>query len=298
MNSRKMLEWIRYIRWRWISNFQATWQFSTAQTELNAQEVSIVEALRRRGITKVRLEGNENLLNELTKASYELFQKAWDFEKGTVLPDASDNKNNRSNIAAIENKDFLRVLTPKKLDSESIFIRFALQPSFIRIANHYLGMNAELRAVALWMNYANGGEPSSTQLWHRDGDDFLNVKIFTYLSEVKESNGPFMFIPGTQHLGPLYIEPVASEFGRTTDAEMLEEVEATDWEQCVGQPGDIVFADTTGFHNGSKPKRDYNLMLMVHYASPKALSGKDIEVEGLARNILTSEQRKAISGAL
>lgn len=267
------------------------------QSDIHGEEALILNALKKKGITKVNSYGDKNLLSELQQTSSKLLLKAWDFDNQTIYPGASDNKNSRSDIAAVENKDFLLVLTPKIFESNSIFIKYALQSSFIKIANHYLGMNAGLRAVQLWLNYANEGAPSATQLWHRDGDDFLNLKIFTYLSDVKLANGPFMYIPGTQHLGPRRIQPEASEYGRTNDEQMGEVVNASDWEVCLGNNGDVIFTDTTGFHKGLKPTENYRLMLMIHYASPKALSGKDIAVVGFEGAKFTSEQRKALYSA-
>ena len=61
----------------------------------------------------------------------------------------------------------------------------------------YLGAPAFLYECEAWWQYPRGEshKPSNAQLWHRDRDDFDEVKLFFYASDVDSESGPHAFIP-------------------------------------------------------------------------------------------------------
>lgn len=291
----KLAEKLRHFRWRWIKNGGDAWRYSRTRRKLDTKVSGVVDALKSDGIVNTRGISDPVLFAELHAECIKMLELAWDEDKQCPREGISDGKGDRSMMDARENKDFLRVLTPKSFSPDSIFLRYALQPQLIQIANAYLGMNAQLRAIQLWLNFATDDEAASTQLWHRDGDDFMNLKVFTYLTDVDECNGPFSYIPGTQPLGYRHIAPDQSKYGRTNDAQMQAVVDRQQWKICTGPAGSTVFSDTSGFHNGSKPMKGCNLILMVHFASRAAVSGNDIQLSGDPNPFLSVEQLSAFS---
>lgn len=90
------------------------------------------------------------------------------------------------------------------LPSDNPFVRFALQPAVIGILARALGELPQLDYVLLTLSRSGDPELSYSQLWHRDYDDVRTVKLFVYLTDVKdEADGPFTFLPG----------PVSDRFG-------------------------------------------------------------------------------------
>jgi len=291
----KLAEKLKHFRWRWIKNGGDAWRYIRAQRKLNTPVSDVVDALKAEGIVNTNQVSDSALFVELHAECMKTLAMAWDEERQCPREGVSDGKGDRSMMDARENKDFLRVLTPKSFSPDSIFLRYSLQPKFIQIANAYLGLNAQLRSIQLWLNFATEGEAASTQLWHKDGDDFMNLKVFTYLTDVDEYHGPFSYIPGTQPLGYRHITPEQSKYGRTDNAQMQAQVDRQQWKICTGPVGSTIFADTSGFHNGSKPMKGCNLILMTHYTSRAAVSGNDIRLSGDPGHILSPEQQAAFS---
>lgn len=276
--TRQLIERAKYLRWRWIKNGGDAWRYSHTSHNLDTTAERVVDSLKVEGIVRTNEVSDTALFAELHASCMKILALAWDEETQSPRVGVYDGKGDRSMMGPLENKDFLRVLTPKPLTRDSIFLRYALQPRFIQIANAYLGLNAELRAIQLWLNFATDGEAASTQLWHKDSDDYMNLKVFTYLTDVDENHGPFCFIPGTQPLGSRHITPEQSKYGRTNDTQMQAQIDRQQWEICTGSAGTTVFADTCGFHNGSKPIKGCNLILMTHYTSRAAISTNEIRL--------------------
>lgn len=292
---RRLKDQLRVFVWRWLKNARDAFSYQGRKEPLPSEAQAILKSLRTDGIASSSSLVDKNLFQELSTEARRLFDVSWDPETQRPRPSATDHKGARSGMETIENKNFLANLTPKTLAADSVFLRYALQPAFISLANNYLGMNARMRAVHLWLNYPTDGEPASTQLFHRDGDDVMNLKIFTYLSDVGEANGPFTFVPGTQPLGNRPVDPPENKYQRVTDDDMVQTVPRDHWKICIGKAGDMIFADTCGYHRGLKPTQGYRLMLMVHYASRAAATGSDISLCNSPDGLLTGEQLAALA---
>ena len=153
------------------------------------------------------------------------------------------------------------------LDPQSVYVRFALQPPILQIANSYFGMRTRLRFYNAWHNFATNGPARDSQLWHRDPEDRFILKVFVYLSDVCDGAGPFYYASGSHGKGNLRRLPAGvSQRGarRSSDAEMGLVVPPDSWVKAVGPEGTVIFADTRGFHKGgfarSKERILYNCM--------------------------------------
>jgi hypothetical protein len=286
--------YIRYLWWRWVMNFTNTLRYALYRKQLDTNTANIVAVLRTDGIKVAEAPSDKKLFDELYTTAHMSLREVWDHGSMSPKSYGLDRKGDRASLGRSERKDFLQVLTPRSFATDSIYLRYALQPEFVSIANAYLEQQARLRAIHLWLNYPTEGEAASTQLWHRDGDDFMNLKIFTYLTDVGEKQGPFAFIPGTQPLGRRMLRPEESEHGRTNDEEMRRVVNESDWMICTCDTGSVIYADTCGYHKGVKPIEGFRLMLMVHFASAKAFSGSELMVEEDHISRLANEQLSAI----
>jgi hypothetical protein len=83
-----------------------------------------------------------------------------------------------------------------RLPADNIFVRFAVQPSVLRILSCAFGEIPWLDYVLLSASRYDGDELKFSQNWHRDHDDVKVIKLFAYLTDVNEDgDGPFTFLP-------------------------------------------------------------------------------------------------------
>jgi hypothetical protein len=159
-----------------------------------------------------------------------------------------------------------------EFDAESVFARFALQETFLNIANAYFGMLVKLRYYNVWQTFATVGEARESQLWHFDREDNYILKLFLYLKDVDEGAGPFTYAPKTHRKGKLWgNQPEFSleqNVMRSTDEQMSAVVPKENWVRGIGKKGTIIFADTRGFHKGGEARTDDRLMFTAMFTSP------------------------------
>lgn len=144
------------------------------------------------------------------------------------------------------------------------------------------------------MNFPTGGGAKDTQMWHCDGDDTMNVKLFIYLCDVDETTGPFSFIPETHPVGSLRIRPGTKD-GRASDEEMAQYVPEADWRICVGPSRTTVLVDTCGWHRGLKPTHKVRTLFTCQFTSQKCVYPRSFNLTGSAADTdLSRDQRYAL----
>lgn len=172
-----------------------------------------VEARRRLASTLGIDPRIESCAASLGRDGYVVVNDILDPQALDALSAAGDAKLARADEAArhqsSSNKTFWTRLLDEdfqggQLPTSNPFLRFALQPSVIGVIAKTLGELPQLDTVLLTLSRTESQKLSYSQLWHRDHDDVRTIKMFTYLTDVKdEADGPFTFLPG----------PVSDRFG-------------------------------------------------------------------------------------
>lgn len=148
---------------------------------------------------------------------------------------------------------------------------FALDPAVLAVVHGYYGMHVRWRYQDIWHTFVTDQPPSQSQLWHRDPEDRLILKVFVALEDVDAGAGPFHYAPGTHAKGRARRRPDATVVdGRTPrsdDAQMARVVPPDRWVQAVGPAGTVVFADTRGFHKGGHATERERVLLVTQYLS-------------------------------
>src|ERR671927_356886 len=170
------------------------------------------------------------------------------------------------------------------------FVALSLEQQVVALANAYIGMRSYLRGLEMWRNLPTNEPPKLSQLWHRDWDDVVNLKLFVSLSDVTEESGPFTFAPGTQPGGPRQLDVQ----DRLSDDEMATRIPREEWVVCTGPPGTVVLADTCGYHKGGKPTQGDRLLWTAQFTSGAADAKRNFELADGAPDGLTPEQRWAL----
>ena len=141
----------------------------------------------------------------------------------------------------------------KKVVKHPFILDFALSEDLMEIASNYLNTVPILYAVQLWRgkpNVIKAGSPC----FHLDGLDTSDLRIYMYLNDVSEDNGPFPILPKsaskkilnkTKYSGGV----IADEVYDLIDSDLLNVVK--------GPKGTMLAGDTTQcFHYGSRIKKE------------------------------------------
>jgi hypothetical protein len=191
-------------------------------------------------------------------------------------------------------KPYLTKLLDPSFELDDVFMRIALHPNVLAVANRYMEMRTVLRALDLWLTGPTPGPAIQTQLWHRDGDDFMNMKLFVLFTDVTIAAGPFCYAPRTHPLGSRRDLPERDDHGRSTDEQMARIVPDDEWIVAEGTPGTIVLADTCGYHKQIKPTGEQRLLMMSQYVSGAAHVERALTIASEGAGDLAVDQRYAL----
>jgi Phytanoyl-CoA dioxygenase (PhyH) len=189
---------------------------------------------------------------------------------------------------------FLTKLATGAFEAGHPFAALALHPNALAIANGYLGLRSTLRSLDVWLTKPTPGPAIQTQLWHRDADDVMNVKMFVYFTDVTRAAGPLCYAPGTHPVGARRRLPEHDDQGRSTDEQLRPIVPEADWVYCEGAPATVVFADTCGYHKQVKPESDERLLVVSHYVSGTPWVPRNLELSGADEAALDADQYVAV----
>jgi len=241
----------------------------------------LVEQLRRDGVLitdAATVFGDDALFQEAAREA----QRLYDIPREQV------------DAAAGSKATFLTKLATGSYSLDHPFARLALHPNALAVANGYLELRSTLRALDLWLTQPTEGPAIQTQLWHRDADDVMNVKMFVYFTDVKPAAGPLTYAPRTHPLGSRRELPEHDEQGRSDDAQLAQIVPEGEWVLCEGPRATVVFADTCGYHKQLKPESGERLLAVSHYVSGTPLVPRSLELSGVDEGSLTDDQYVAV----
>lgn len=154
---------------------------------------------------------------------------------------------------------------------------WVMSRSFLNIASLYLQLVPRCGTKQEYVVIATPNEKRGAQLWHRDGSDKKIAKVFVYLNDVSEDNGPFHFIRGTHYKGILrdVMSWTSSPTWPSTDRSdgMLDRYDPLFEGRevvCTGSAGTVIFADTSGFHRGGFCRSGFRRMIELSFYSNAA----------------------------
>ena len=168
-------------------------------------------------------------------------------------------------------KRFLQnVLDVSTLTRESAAVRFALRDDVLAAVSDYLRIVPFLTSIQVFHSDTVDGVPTSSQLYHCDGDDVTQIKIFVYCSDVDVASGPLTVLgaAATTHVQRSTRYWYRS---RLTDEQVDAVVGAGHEHPILGPSGTAAFVDTSRcFHFGSRvaPGAPARLVTMIQYQTP------------------------------
>lgn len=134
-------------------------------------------------------------------------------------------------------------------------------PYILSIAQEYMNTIPINSQTNLWFSVANKlGD--TTQEFHQDFGDVKFLKIFIYLNDVDQNNGPHTYIENSinnKHLPPNY-KP-----SQRLTKNWVDKYYKNDVKQLTGKKGSILFVDTFGFHKGGTLLKGHRILLQLEF---------------------------------
>jgi hypothetical protein len=258
--------------WRYLYNFAPTLTYQFNRHSLSEEGRRVAEELNRKGVAITSVEKLLGVNSPYEQLSSDVARLERDLADDLLSARAAAESD-----TTVGKKTFIYMLLGDcpRLEPESIYARFALQEPILRIANAYFGMYTRLRYYNVWRTFATRDKPRESQLWHRDREDQLILKMFVYLSDIDDGAGPFTYVPGSHRKGKLRCEPdyfLEDNVRRSNDEQMSKVAPRDGWISCTGPKGTIVFADTGGYHKGGEARERDRLIYTCMFTSPASES--------------------------
>ncbi len=197
---------------------------------------------------------------------------------------------NEVNLVQKDKKRFLlsyfgRTHAKITLDTTNPFFDFYLSDSIIAICSEYLGYIPQLNYLSIEKTIPinEGLPPTHSQNWHRDPEEKRTLKVFIYVNDVDDNNGPFIYIKGSQATGKSKysrVFPQTLPYGSyPSDVEIDSLVNQKDMITAVGKKGTVIFCDTSGLHRGGLATKGERIMSTGFYPSKKWTESPGVIIE-------------------
>jgi hypothetical protein len=138
----------------------------------------------------------------------------------------------------------------------------------LNVVRGYLRTEPYLNQAEVWWDKYEPGLEKDSQTFHIDGEDPILLKVFIYLSNVDSKSGPFMYIKKSHKFLNQFFGIMRHGVASLTADNISGSMKKREYE-ASGNAGDIIFADTNGFHRGKKISKDSNgrILLMLSFVS-------------------------------
>lgn len=137
-------------------------------------------------------------------------------------------------------------------------------PLIIEIISRYLGIKKpKLIHLCMWWTFKSNntlGSSEAAQLYHYDLDHIKWLKVFIYLTDVGNDDGPHVYIPKSHISGNKNYKLLERGYSRVNDDEMREQ-QKIEPKRVLGPAGSIIIGDTKCFHKGSPVISNSRLVL-------------------------------------
>ena len=149
-------------------------------------------------------------------------------------------------------------------DLKPIF-KFLAQPAVFNAVASYLNEKPVLAQINLAYTAPNN-EISSSQLFHRDMQDRVQVHLYVPIWKMTEENGPFTFYSGPTT--DRFVEEYKKDFVRLNDDEVFSVIGTSDLKKISAEPGDLFFVNPFRcLHYGARCRSKPRLVMIVNFTS-------------------------------
>jgi len=166
--------------------------------------------------------------------------------------------------------------------------RLGIEPPVLAVVNSFYQLWSKLNQYGMKISLPKGEGSMAprigAQSWHRD--QWEQVKLFLYLTDVDERNGALEYIPESRR-GGRYADlcPMPSGLGpegylHTREGLVEERVPEEGRIVCSAPRGSLVFCDSAGLHRGGYAVTHCRLVSTWAYYRPSAKTDRDFRCVG------------------
>lgn len=210
----------------------------------------IIDTLNEKGYAKVESFLDKTEIDNLKNATEKVFDSGNNLWRGQNKP--QDELRDEHLFVAVE----------QPLLNVSETHDFAFREEFIDIAKGYLECFPALGSLNLRKTFVNDLNEAETQLFHVDPNSPKFLKMFIYLNDVNTiEDGPFCYVEGSHKVK---FEGWQEKY-RWKHDEIVDIYGKDKVKYLTAKKGDLLIADTNGWHRGTKCINSERTMLTLDY---------------------------------
>ena len=210
----------------------------------------------------------------------------------SILNDAKHpaNQNKVSQTNARKDKLYIQVLQPFLNVPE--ILPFVFDDRIVDIAGAYLDCIPALGTCNLRKSFLTTLPEGGTQIYHVDPNSPRFLKFFIYLNDVDMDGGPFCYVEGS-HTKKFEIDGFNWNQQYSWDLDTINTLYGEDKvKYLTAKKGDLLVADTNGWHRGTKPVSAERTMLTLDYAChPEFFEDSGFQISGEFVNSLPEKHK-------
>lgn len=208
---------------------------------------------------KLNLESCNKIIDGLKDIAFNT-KKSTKKIKGLTLNNINSIKGNTAWVS--DQQDILKIEEVQKL---------AFDTNLLNLVSQFLGSEPILCQTNCWWSINKSTHRSNlsgnAQLFHQDTEYLKFVKVFIYLTDVNEDNGPHQYVKGSskiaqEKLGENYVISSRVEDEKVDDVFGKDNVIT-----FTGKKGTIIIEDTFGLHKGTPVVEGARLLLQLEYCN-------------------------------
>ena len=210
---------------------------------------------------KIEEKGYHKIENFLDVNQIDLINK----KVNKILSDGNhpDNQGKISEKDARDNKLYIQCLQP--LLSAPEIHPFVFNDLIIDIAGAYMDCYPAFGTCNLRRSFVNDMKEGGNQIYHVDPNSPRFLKFFIYLDDVDINGGPFCYVEGS-HTKKFEINNHNWNKQYSWDTNTINQIYGEDKvKYLTAKKGDLLVADTNGWHRGTKPTNKDRTMLTLDY---------------------------------
>jgi hypothetical protein len=152
----------------------------------------------------------------------------------------------------------------------------ATEKLVLDIVRGYLGVEPILMQANCWWSVRGSvlerNPDSDAQMFHQDNEFLSFLKLFVYLNDVTERNGPHRVVQGSHIDFEDLLGPSHEPSSRLPDNQVRALFGPHRLRSLLGKKGTVIAVDTTCLHAGTPVIDGYRSMLQLEYASSPWMS--------------------------
>lgn len=189
-----------------------------------------------------------------------------------IRPMDSEDRNRETHVAVYDPANVVATRYDYKaqdlLADDDVQVLLA-DESLREFAGRYIGADPIIDIVTMWWHtgFKEEADSMAAQLFHVDMDRLRWLKVFIYLTDVEEGDGPHTFIARTHRTGGIPWSLRQKGPVRWSDEEVLRHYGREREISLTGRRGTIILEDTRGLHKGAlvRPGSRDRLVLQFEY---------------------------------